>query len=1126
MPNSYWLAHEPGLPPSQRVEVSMRVPTKVAASMASAWARPAARLLLLALAGALSLSAQFSSILEGTIADPTGAVIPGVAVDIEDLGTSTVRTVETSSAGRYRAIAMAASTYRVTVTADGFQTYVQERVTLEVAQTTTLNIQLELGQTTETVSVTSEAPLIETGEAKVSGQIEEREVADLPLVGRNFMTLVVLTPGVVGLPSGGGQAYAQATGDIFSAEYGVNLSGNGQRAESNSFNVDGASVNASPRGGVVNHNPNADSVQELRVSVNNFSAEYGRNSSVLVNVVTKSGTNDIHGTVGWYHTNNRLQARNLFQPEVPVFRRNEANWSLGGPIIKNRTFAFGSMDILRSGVGAGYQRNVVSRQFADTVRQRYPDNISSFVMNEFPDNLVPETKVVNATAGGLMGSDCAGSTPIETPIGQLPCNFPVTERGSFAQTLPRDGIQWTMRVDHNFNESKDRIYGSVARTVNQQVLFGNPSVYPAFTQMQEQWTAFANLNWTRIISNNVINELSWAWQHAEGDAPIGRGEIPRINVPGIEGYGQGFSDAVFIQNNQQWRNVTTWNKGSHSFKFGGNFNCDSGCPGAGALFAPVWERPNYGFNNIWDFALDDPFSHNNIGFDPLTGDARGFDFRPRFTNMGLFVNDDWKVRPNLTVSWGLRWEAFFVPTDLDDIFVGAQFRGGSNFTERIADVGIVQGPPLASTDNNNFAPRIGIAWDPTGRGQMSIRAGSGVFYDRPGGQFYRDCCTSLPVFAVANVSKQTVAQPVYGLSQTLESPWNFPRPPELQVGLDERGGLLSGVPSAIQIWEPHLKNQFAVNWFLGIQYALGNDWAVEANYVGSQGSKLYQNYEVNRFSGDLLDGRLDRLNPSFGSITYGQNNGKSYYHGGNVSVKKRFAQGLLFQGAYTFGKAIDTGSSFSGEHIVDLSNMRLNRGRSRFDVRHKYAMSLIYDIPSPIRNGAGRAILGGWQLGTTTILQAGSPFNVNCGLPFQPVFDADGNMTGNTGCDFNADGFNNDYPDAPSFGSSIPTTRQAYLDGVFAASDFPRPQSVRPGTLGRNVYSNPGYANVDLNLLKQMPFPMLGEAGRIDFRAEFFNLFNRVNLGGVNGSIQSGNFGRVTSTFGARNVQFGIKVIF
>ena len=1083
------------------------------------------RLCGLLVLAALSLPGQFSSILEGTITDPASAVIPGVEVEIEDSATASVRNVSTSSVGRYRATALAASTYRVTVRAEGFQTYVQENVTLEVDQTTTLNIELELGATTETVSVTSAPPLIETGEAKVSGQIQQKEVADLPLVGRNFMTLVVLTPGVVGLPSGGGQAYAQATGDIFSAEYGVNLSGNGQRAESNSFNVDGASVNASPRGGVVNFNPNADSVQELRVSVNNFSAEYGRNSSVLVNVVTKSGTNDVHGTLGWYHTNNRLQAPNRFQAAgVPVFRRNEANWSLGGPVVRNRTFAFGSMDILRSGVGAGFSRTVVSREFANAVRERYPNNLSSTIMADFPDILV--AKSVNQTAGDLMGADCSGSTAIDTPIGALPCNFPVTDRGSFAQTLPRDGIQWTARIDHNFNQSKDRIYGSVARTVTNQVLFGAPSVYPAFTQMQTEWTAFANINWTRIVSPNVINEASWSWQHAEGDAPVGRGEIPRINVPGIEGYGQGFSDAVFIQNNQQWRNVTTWNKGSHSFKFGGNFNCDSGCPGAGALFAAVWERPNYGFNSLWDFALDDPFSHGNIGFDPATGDARGFDFRPRFTNWGFFINDDWKVRPNLTVTWGLRWEAFPIPTDLDGIFVGANFRGGSNFTERIADVGVRQGPPLLSTDMNNVAPRMGIAWDPTGAGKMSIRAGSGVFFDRPGGQFYRDCCTSLPIFAVAGVNKQTPAKPVYGLSSTLESPWVFPRPPNLQVGLDERGGLV-GVPAEIQIWEPHLKNQYAVNWFVGIQYSLARDWAVEMNYVGSQGTKLYQNYEVNRFAGDLLDGTLDRLNPSFGNIIYGQNNGKSYYQGMNASVRKRFSQGLLFQGAYTLGKAVDTGSSFSGEHLVEVTEMRFNRGRSRFDVRQKYAMSLIFDVPSPRQAGIAKAIFGNWQLGVTTILQTGSPFNISCGLPFQPVFDDGGNLIGNNGCDFNADGFNNDRPDTPSFGESLGNvSKDAYFDGLFKASDFPKPQNVRPGTLSRNAFNNPGYNNTDLNLLRQIPVRALGEAGRIDIRAEFFNVFNVENLGSVNGSLQSGNFGRVTNTFSARSIQFGIKVVF
>ena len=255
----------------------------------------------------------------------------------------------------------------------------QEGILLQLDQIKTINLQIKVGIPTTQVTVQAETPLVETGEARISGHIQERQVSQLPLVGGNFMTLVVLTPGVTGLPSGGGQAYAQATGDIFSAEFGVNMNANGQRAESNNFMVDNASVNASPRGGVSNFSPSADAVQELRVSVNNFSAEYGRNSSALVNVVTKSGTNNYHGTAGWYHTNNQLTGRNsIFQPSVPVFRSNEFNATFGGPIVKNKLFAFGSVDILRSGLGQGFSSSAVS----PGIRQHYSAAVSEQHLRE------------------------------------------------------------------------------------------------------------------------------------------------------------------------------------------------------------------------------------------------------------------------------------------------------------------------------------------------------------------------------------------------------------------------------------------------------------------------------------------------------------------------------------------------------------------------------------------------------------------------------------------------------------------------------------------------------------------------------------------------------------------------
>jgi hypothetical protein len=324
-----------------------------------------------------------------------------------------------------------------------------------------------------------------------------------------------------------------------------------------------------------------------------------------------------------------------------------------------------------------------------------------------------------------------------------------------------------------------------------------------------------------------------------------------------------------------------------------------------------------------------------------------------------------------------------------------------------------------------------------------------------------------------------------------------------------------------------LRTQYSANWFFGIQTALGADWAFEVNYVGSRGSKLYQDWDTNRFNGDVLDGRLDRLNPSFGSIQYGVANGKSFYHGATASIKKRFSHGLHFQGAYTLGKAIDYASTFGlGLAMVDNFNLEANRGRSNFDIRQKWAMSLIYDIPSPVDSGAGKAILGGWQIGAITILQTGAPFFVNCTQAFSPVRDSAGNIIGNNGCDFNADGFNNDYLNVPSFGYDIDNTKERALSGVFTQADFAKPGVGQSGTLARNGFTNPGFANTDLNILRNFPAPFLGEAGRIDLRAEFFNVFNQVNLGVITGNYQASTFGRSTSAFGARNIQFGVKLVF
>jgi hypothetical protein len=596
-----------------------------------------------------------------------------------------------------------------------------------------------------------------------------------------------------------------------------------------------------------------------------------------------------------------------------------------------------------------------------------------------------------------------------------------------------------------------------------------------------------------------------------------------INVTGIAPYGLGFSDATFIQNNLEWRDVVSYNRGAHAFKLGGILQCTSSCPGAGALFANTYTRPQFSFNNLFDFVNDDPFEEDNIGFDPKTGSSFGPDFRPVFVNFGFFGQDDWKIKPNLTLSVGLRWEVFLNPFEQNNLFVGATFPSGNSYIDRIANLTPEQRKPLQHTDLNNFAPRLGIAWDPTKQGKMSVRAGFGVFYDRPAGQFFRDAGTSLPIIGVASVRRDTPpAVPVYGLSATTESPWQFPPIPGLQIGLDEHNGLI-GAPSAITVWQPNLRTQLSYNWFVGIQHSIGNSIAVEANYVGATGRKAYMGYDVNRVRGDLLDGRLDRINHSFAGITYGQSLGSSMYTGANVAIRKRYSFGLNLQAAYTFGRAIDFSSSFGlGLNVVDASDLNLMRGLSDFDIRHKLALSWVYDLPSP-HSGFARWVIGGWQISGITILQSGYPFNVFCTQPFKGIRDASGAIVGNSGCDFNADGYNWDFVNAPSFTKRSGWSRQQWLSGTFSASDFPLPGLGQNGNLGRNSFIGPAYLNTDAVLQKRFPW---GERREVDFRAEFYNVFNETNLTNIQGDITSSLLGNAQATFPARNLQLGLKIIF
>jgi hypothetical protein len=1075
--------------------------------------------------------AQFNSAIEGTISDSTGGVVPGATVTLTNQETGVVQNGQTSDAGYYRFPALGNGLYTVRVTLQGFKTVIQGSIRLQVAETKTINLTMDVGATTEEVTVQASAPLIETSQGRVSGLIEENQLKDLPLSGRNFFNLVVLTPGVLGRATGGTQAYAQSSSDLYSNEFGVNMNANGARSESNNFLIDSSTVSSSQRSGVVNINPNTESVQEVRVAVNNFSAEYGRNGSVLVNIVTKSGTNDLHGGASYYFTNNDLQAKNYFERTTPDFSRKEFSWGVGGPILRDHTFFFTSGDVLRSAVAISGDRTVITPDFARFMQQNRPNNVSTYIMNTFPASFTPERNL--RTAGDLLAAGCSGSTPINSPVGSIPCNLPVIGVGLWNDTSPRNGLQWTARVDHHFNEGRDRLYGSVNRTTTDKVGFGEPSVYPAFTAPSPTNSMHVNSNYTKILSPAMVNEASFSWVRPWGELTNPYPEVPGITVGGITGYQQGFGPNEFVQNSFEWRDVVTWTRGSHSMKIGGAYTREH----ADNDSSRTYNRPTYDFNNVFDFAADSPRAQANLGIDPATAAAvtRLTRFH-RTQSVSAFVQEDWKVKPNLSVNVGLRYEAFLNIYDASGDMANIVMGGGGDLRSRLEGAHVeerhyyLEGG-LWSGGQHTFAPRASFAWDPTKDGKMSVRGGIGRSFDRMSNQIWDSEHLNLPGFAITTAlsSDPVGRRPVFGLGRNSEMPYDYPRPPGLTGGLNQYGGLVNG-RGLVHVVDPDFDNMYLDNWFLGVQRSIGNRVAVEADYLGSRGRNAYRKSDINRFNGDMLDGRFDGILPGFAGINYTESTDASTFHGGTVAVRMNKAD-LQFIAAYTFGKATDYSSSFSAAGRQDAYGPPdQDKGPADFDVRQKLALSANWTLPSP-GSGMVRAFAGGWQLAGVLVAQTGTPFTVVCNnRGFIAVLDSAGRIVGNSGCDFNADNFTgNDRPNVPSFGDSRGgLSNDDFLTGLFTAADFPIPAPGQPGVLGRNTFRGPRYFNVDLVLAKIVHTPwVLGTAGGdLQLRLETFNLFNTLNLNNPDNNMINATFGRSVGAQPGRIVQFSTRFSF
>jgi TonB dependent receptor len=935
-------------------------------------------------------------------------------------------------------------------------------------------------------------PDIQTEEAELSAVVEQKKINDLPLAGRNVLSLAALQPGMNGIPS---------SADFLTAEQGMGVTANGVRESGNSASIDGASINNGPWGGTMLIVPNVEAVQEFQVIANNPSAEFGRNSGATVSVITKGGTNNFSGSVFEFHRNQNLRARQFFEPRnTPKadFRRNDFGGSFGGPIKRDNAFFFFSTEIVRELTGSSFNATVETEQLVNWVNANRPNSIAAQLFRLYQPTAYP-TANLRDLGTPMPGANVWSTTPDGIPdVGTI----------AVTRSAPRDGDQINLRYDQVFRGGQDRLRGTYyLSNIESQFLYTRPQFnhpYPFRNQL-------FNVAHTWMLSNQTLNEAVFGVVRQVGSAENPEPTSPNVNITGgVAGFGVEFWHPIdFTQNNFQFKNTLTMNRGRHSFRAGGELRL-----GRDAATLHHWERPTYAFQNILDFVDDEVFGEDRA-VDPATGLPTSAYGKYLTNEWALFFQDNWKVRSNLTLNLGLRYDNFGNPSKDAIPFNGIILGSGSTRQEQMRTARIGTVDRLYDTDWNNFAPRFGVTWDPTNEGSLVIRAGAGISYNRVNNTVFSDERLNPPQFAHAFGSIQDGTPIVYSLGP------NFAPNTALGRGVDANGGIV-GARIGLVVVDPELEIPEYYNWFTGVQYQLPWDFVAEATYNGSKGRKLLngdgpggENY--NRFSGDLFDGRLDRLNPSFAGVGLNESRIDSDYHGISLQLQRRYSGGLAFQTVYTYGVAKDQAGS-----TMIVEQPELDYSNAGFDVRHRVALNFIWEVPYRPANQVLHAVLGGWQLNGLALFQTGGPFTVICTSAWPT-------------CDFNADGVNNDRVNLPAFGTDLGSPSQAdWLAGVFTASDFTLPAPGQVANQPRNAFRGPGFKNADISLVKNFRLPgfSAGRDSTAQVRIELFNAFNWVNLNNPVATWNNADFGRVTgsrangATGGPRIVQLGFKYMF
>ena len=1093
---------------------------------------PQGLLLLSFLLCSLVCFAQYSGNIQGVVSDPTGAAINGASMRLRNVDTGIEAVTTTSDSGNYRFTSLPPGNYVITATSSGFNP-TDVRVDLSTSETKGINITLPLASAQQAVTVEAAAPIVDTDDSRIQATLSANTVRDLPQANRNLWDVLAVTPGVVGAgvraagtsPGGGNDNFGTQT---------PQLSANGRSYTGNMVMVDGMNVTSPIQNGNIILAPIPDAVQEATLQANSWDAENSLGSSILVQVTTKSGTNQFHGTGSLFFTNQDLQATPEFQSKVAPFSRKDLVGALGGPVIKNRVFFYSDFEKLWSKTPEQQgTQTFEAPEFVNWAQQNFPGTVGTQVLTQYPATFLHSTGLAKDAGTYLLGtSGCApGQTtiPVSGSV-TIPCNLPVLDNGSFVFSPYYNALQYNFRVDLYATE-KDRIYLSYYNVSFDQQ---QPSPRTGLQALNIMRNRYGQADYTRTFSPNLLWESSFAFASVGGangqDANL---KVPEINVLGQDvGYhiGGGWGPGEYRGPMYNWRSVLSLMKGKHTLKFG----FDGGHGIEHGDFTPVNVRPTFQFNNLLALAQDQPFNESVGAYNPLTGQPGTVVFGGQTTPFGFFAQDDWKIKKNLSLTLALRWDDFTNHSpwgnsgfQFSSLILGA----GSSFNEQVANASVQTVPHVfAHSMSNIWSPRIGFAWDPTGHGDWVIRGGVGVYHDWVVlGQSVDQMRNNPPgVISPTFTAGGTGTQPIFALAPSGTYPFNYPLPPIPAGQLDPKGGIV-GIAANVDSLDRNMKAPLAVNYVIGFEHQLPWKLVAGASYSGSKSYNGLTGTDENRCAGCASltsNGEvITRPNTSFGAITFVNNANAASYNAMILSLRRTVSR-ASFQASYTLSQAKsypEAGTRFDQDSggqnfgtalsIPDQNNYFSYYSDANWDVRNRFSFSGGYTLPGA-GSGVVKVLTSGWEATSIIVAQSGTPYWVIDNRPLS------------AGGDYNADGNNFDIPNAPQQNFTGSFSRQQYINGLFTAGAFPAPPPGSEGNLKRNTYRNPGLFQLDASLLKNNHIPWFGEQGNLQFRFDFLNLFNHVNLGGVDPYLGDGNFGKVTTALAARQIQLGIRLSF